>query len=44
VVETDNGRFNVDAAAFVDYAIGDSVNVIVPQRAAWAVPREEAAS
>jgi iron(III) transport system ATP-binding protein len=44
VVETDNGRLNVDAAAFLDYAIGDNVNVIVPQRAAWAVPREDAAS
>ena len=44
VVETDNGRFNVDAAAFLDYVIGDNVNVIVPQRAAWAVPREEGAS
>jgi iron(III) transport system ATP-binding protein len=41
VVETDNGRLNVDAAAFQTYSIGDDVTVVVPQRAAWAIPREQ---
>jgi iron(III) transport system ATP-binding protein len=44
VVQTDNGLLNVDASAFHDFAIGDDVSVVVPQRAAWALPREEAAS
>jgi iron(III) transport system ATP-binding protein len=44
VVQTDNGRLNVDAAAFCDYLIGDTVSVIVPQGAAWAVPSEESVS
>jgi iron(III) transport system ATP-binding protein len=43
VVQTDNGELNVDASAFHAHAIGDNVNVVVPQRAAWAVPREDAA-
>ncbi len=43
VVETDEGRVNVDASASRTYAIGDHVSVIVPQRAAWAIPKEEAA-
>jgi iron(III) transport system ATP-binding protein len=41
VVQTDNLSLNVDASALHDYAIGDDVSVIVPQRAAWAVPGEE---
>ena len=35
--ETDDGRLNVDAPPFGDYAIGDNVTVLVSQRAAWAV-------
>jgi iron(III) transport system ATP-binding protein len=38
VVETGNGLFNIDAPAFGDYSVGENVSVIVPQRAAWAVP------
>jgi iron(III) transport system ATP-binding protein len=41
-VETEQGRFNVDAPAFGQYAVGDNVTVVVPQRAAWAVAAEEA--
>jgi len=37
VVETDEGRLNVDAPSFGDYSIGDNVTVVVPQQAAWAV-------
>ncbi len=37
VVQTDDGRLNVDAPPFGDYAIGDNVTVLVSQRAAWAV-------
>jgi iron(III) transport system ATP-binding protein len=40
-VQTDIGQLNVDAPAFDPYAIGDDVNVVVPQRAAWAVPKED---
>ncbi|WP_022721048.1 ABC transporter ATP-binding protein [Rhodopseudomonas sp. B29] len=36
-VDTEGGRINVDAPAFGNYAIGDNVNVLVPQSAAWAV-------
>jgi iron(III) transport system ATP-binding protein len=43
IVQTDTGQLNVDAPAFNNCAIGDDVNVVVPQQAAWAVPREEAA-
>ncbi|TCU73357.1 TOBE domain-containing protein [Bradyrhizobium sp. R2.2-H] len=39
VVQTDNGQLNVDMSAFDAHAIGDNVNVVVSQRAAWAVPR-----
>ena len=42
VVQTDNGQLNVDASALQHFAIGDDVSVVVPQRAAWALPREEA--
>jgi iron(III) transport system ATP-binding protein len=38
IVEIDNGLFNIDAPAFGDYSVGENVSVIVPQRAAWAVP------
>jgi iron(III) transport system ATP-binding protein len=38
VIETGNGLLNIDAPAFGDYSVGDHVSVIVPQRAAWAVP------
>src|SRR5689334_18356573 len=38
VVETDTGKFNVDASASDNYAIGDEVSVVVRQQAAWAVP------
>ena len=37
VVQTDDGRLNVDAPPFGSHAIGDNVTVVVPQRAAWAV-------
>jgi iron(III) transport system ATP-binding protein len=37
VVETDEGRLNVDAPSFGDYSIGENVTVVVPQQAAWAV-------
>jgi iron(III) transport system ATP-binding protein len=37
VVETEEGRLNVDAPAFGDYSVGDNVTVAVPQSAAWAV-------
>ena len=37
VVETDEGRLNVDAPSLGDYSIGDNVTVVVPQQAAWAV-------
>jgi iron(III) transport system ATP-binding protein len=36
-VETEDGRLNVDAPAFGDYAVGDNVTVTAPQNAAWAV-------
>jgi iron(III) transport system ATP-binding protein len=42
IVQTDMGQLNVDAPAFNNHAIGDDVNVVVSQRAAWAVPGEEA--
>jgi iron(III) transport system ATP-binding protein len=42
VVETDMGRLNVDVLAFGEDSLGNDVSVIVPQRAAWAIPREEA--
>jgi iron(III) transport system ATP-binding protein len=41
VIQTATGQLNVDASAFKSYAIGDDVSVVVPQRAAWAVPRGE---
>jgi iron(III) transport system ATP-binding protein len=44
VVQTDTGHLNVDASASNNYAIGDNVSVVVPQQAAWAVPKEEAAN
>jgi iron(III) transport system ATP-binding protein len=37
VVETADGRLNVDAPAFGGYAVGDNVTVAVPKGAAWAV-------
>jgi len=37
VVETEEGRINVDAPAFGGYSVGDHVTVVVPQSAAWAV-------
>ena len=37
VVQTDDGRLNVDAPPFGNYAIGDNVTVVVSQRAAWGV-------
>jgi iron(III) transport system ATP-binding protein len=37
VVQTDDGRLNVDAPPFGSHAVGDNVTVVVPQRAAWAV-------
>jgi iron(III) transport system ATP-binding protein len=37
VVQTDDGRLNVDAPPFGNYAVGDNVTVMVAQRAAWAV-------
>jgi iron(III) transport system ATP-binding protein len=41
IVETDNGRLSVDASPFHNYSIGDDVSVTVPQRVAWAVPRDD---
>ena len=37
IVQTDDGRLNVDAPPFGNYAVGDNVTVRVAQRAAWAV-------
>ena len=37
VVQTDDGRLNVDAPPFGNYTIGDNVSIVVAQRAAWAV-------
>ena len=37
VVQTDDGRLNVDAPPFGQYSVGDNVTVVVPQQAAWAV-------
>jgi iron(III) transport system ATP-binding protein len=37
IVQTDDGRLNVDAPPFGNYAVGDNVTVMVAQRAAWAV-------
>lgn len=37
VVQTDDGRLNVDAPPFGNYAVGDNVTVVVSQRAAWGV-------
>ena len=37
IVQTDDGRLNVDAPSFGDYSVGDNVTVVVSQRAAWAV-------
>jgi iron(III) transport system ATP-binding protein len=41
VVETEEGRLNVDAPAFGGYCVGDNVTVAVPQSAAWAVVDQE---
>jgi iron(III) transport system ATP-binding protein len=43
VVETEEGRLNVDAPAFGGYCVGDNVTVAVPQSAAWAVVDQEEA-
>jgi iron(III) transport system ATP-binding protein len=43
VVQTDDGRLNVDAPPFGDFSVGDNVTVVVPQQAAWAVPEVRAA-
>jgi iron(III) transport system ATP-binding protein len=40
VVQTDDGRLNVDAPPFGDFSVGDNVAVVVPQQAAWAVPEQ----
>ena len=37
VVQTDDGRLNVDAPPFGNYPVGDNVTVVVSRRAAWAV-------
>jgi len=37
IVQTDDGRLNVDAPPFGDYTVGDNVSIVVSQRAAWAV-------
>jgi spermidine/putrescine transport system ATP-binding protein len=37
IVETEEGRLNVEAPAFGGYSVGDHVTVAVPQGAAWAV-------
>ena len=37
IVETDEGRLNVDAPSLGGYSVGDNVTVVVPQQAAWAV-------
>jgi iron(III) transport system ATP-binding protein len=37
VVQTDDGRLNVDAPPFGNYTVGDNVSIVVAQRAAWAV-------
>jgi iron(III) transport system ATP-binding protein len=37
IVQTDDGRLNVDAPPFGNHAVGDNVSIVVSQRAAWAV-------
>lgn len=44
IVETDDGRLNVDAPAFGNYSLGDVVTVVVPQSAAWAVTERATAA
>ena len=43
-VETDEGRLNVDTPSSADYSIGDTVTVVVPQQAAWAVVEQTEAA
>jgi iron(III) transport system ATP-binding protein len=43
VVQTDNGQLNVEAPALDNFAIGEDVSVVVPRRAAWALPQKEVA-
>jgi iron(III) transport system ATP-binding protein len=43
VVQTDDGRLNVDAPPFGDFSVGDNVTVVVPQQSAWAVPEQVSA-
>ncbi|MCA1454671.1 ABC transporter ATP-binding protein [Bradyrhizobium sp. BRP22] len=44
VVQTDDGRLNVDAPPFGDFSVGDNVTVVVPQQSAWAVPEQVSAA
>jgi iron(III) transport system ATP-binding protein len=41
VVQTENGRLTIDASASCNYSIGDNVNVIAHQHAAWAITKDE---
>jgi iron(III) transport system ATP-binding protein len=43
VVETEDGPMNVDAPSTGHFAVGDSIVVVAPQRAAWAVEGQRAA-
>ncbi|WP_426536487.1 ABC transporter ATP-binding protein [Bradyrhizobium sp. McL0615] len=41
VVETENGRLTIDAAASCNYSVGDNVRVVAHQGAAWAIRKDE---
>ena len=41
VVQAENGRLTIDAAASCNYSVGDNVKVVAHQGAAWAIRKDE---